>query len=195
MVTNYKGKLARLTWNSGEQEIFGAILDHTEVFIFECRWGEWYALDHTNPPSDLVLEVSSGETVAVVHTDLLGRRGALLLLAAPAQVRLERLDDQAWRQCDLPCKLSTMTMTPIVSDGRCVKLSPDGLLQFGGESLEPKTQVLAEIPLSRVDRLILPGRVDAVKAVGQLNHKMLVRFGELDRLTVGRLRSLTLSLT
>jgi hypothetical protein len=195
MIANYKGRLARLVWNGGACEVFGKVLEHTEVFIYECRWGDLSGLDPEGPPADLLLQFYSDESLAVVPTSFLGRKGILVLLTSPAQVRIEQSPEPLLAQCDMPCRLQTSERIPLVVEGRCVMLSASGLVDFTAEPLKPRQPVIAELGLGRGQSLTLPGRVDLVRSVGSSHHRMRVEFDNLDRLTAGRLRSLAQSLS
>ena len=195
MIANYKGRLARLVWNDGACEVFGKVLEHTEVFIYECKWGDLSAIDLDSPPNDLLLQFYAEESLAVVPTGLLGRKGIMLLLTSPAQVRIEPSPEPLLAQCDMPCRLQTSERIPLVLDGRCVMLSASGLVNFTAEPLKLRQQVIAELPLGRGQSLTLPGRVDVVRPASASHHRMRVQFDNLDRLTAGRLRSLAQSLS
>jgi hypothetical protein len=192
-MSTYKGRSARIVWNSGDYEVFGRVVEHTEVFVFESLWGDYGALDPDAPPTDMMVEMCGEDTIAFIRTEVLSRRGRMLLLAAPAQVRLEPLSEPWLRYCDMPCRLETSDLTPLVYNGRCVMISTQGLTHFSQEPIAADTAVTADIPLGR-ERLVLPGRVKLARLAGPSSHKVRVRFDDLDRLTVGRLRSLALSL-
>jgi len=194
MTNNYKGKLGSLVWDTGDKEVFGKILDHTEVFIFECEWGEISSLDPASPPRDLHMRICGLDQVAYIPTHLLGRKGSMALCAAPAQIRIERPLDLFFCQCDLPCRIETNSLTPVSYEGRCVLLSDTGLVDFVAEPLAMHSSVLAAVPFG-MEWLTLPGSVVSVVSTGPTSHKLRVKFDRLDRLTSGRLRSLSLTLT
>lgn len=193
IVSNYKGRLACLVWDAGSREVFGKILEHTEVFIFECECGDIPTLDAETAPTDLHMRVCGEEQIAFIPTQLLGRKGSMALCTAPAQIRVERPVDLFFCQCDVPCRLETTALTPIRYDGRCVLISDTGLTQFVSEPIKQYTSVITSLPMGRDEWLLLPGNVQDVVSVSAHNHKLRVRFDRLDRLAVGRLRSLAMS--
>jgi hypothetical protein len=193
-MTNYKGRLARLVWGFGEREVYGRLVDHTEVFIFEYTLGDATGLDPENPPRNVQIQIITEDSIAYISTDLLGKKGSMLLLTAPTQIRLEKHGEKMVAQCDMPCRIQTLDMTPLIYDSRCVLLGDDSLTTFATEAIRLRSQVTADLTIGKMQRLTLPGRVEQLQPGGRDFHKILVKFDRLDRLTAGRLRSLATSL-